>query len=789
MSSPGLERQVLGHYRIIEPLGAGGMGEVYRARDVQLERDVAIKILPAQNVSDPSAKARLLREARTASQLNHPNICTIYEVGELDGQTFIAMELVAGESLSSRLRRGPLPSEQLIVSCGLQLADAVAHAHKNNVIHRDLKSSNVMLTPEDRIKVLDFGLAKRVTKADLEAVTVSKSSLTAPGAIFGTLSYMAPEQLCGQPADERSDIWATGVVLYEMGTAALPFRGATAFEISSAVLHQAPVPLPVAVPVALRAVIERCLEKDPARRYQEADELRDALQAIRTASVSAFGLVRYRLSHLRWQAAVGLVFLVSLLGGLLSPSIRTRLARGRQIHSLAVLPLENLSGDPQQEYFADGVHEALIDNLSKLSALNRVTARFSVMRYRKPEQPVRQIARELGVDAVITGSVQRAGDRVRVTARLINASNEQQLWREQYDRPIRDVLSLEDEIVGEITRQIKLQVTPEEKTRLTAVRHIEPEAYEAYLKGLSALHRRSPKDLEIALQYFQNAIEKDPNFAAPYAGIAQVWGHRVVLGLVKRSDVMDQDIIWARKALELDPNSSEAHQVWGLVSSVHVANWETADKEFRRAIELSPNDPDAHQYYSGFLEAQGQLSAAIAEAQKAVELDPLSPMTHGAYSQRLLVTHRYDEAIAECRKSLELNPSAPAPHHHLAVAYHMKGMDQQAFAEAKADFGEIRHDADVVAALDKGYAHGGFQAAMRQAAEVLAERSKQKFVPSSYIAELYAFAGDRSDALAWLRTSLDRQELAAAFLRLPTWDFVRSDPDFQEIFQKRMKPQ
>jgi serine/threonine protein kinase len=413
--------QRLRHFRILEKIGAGGMGEVYRAHDEQLDRDVAIKVLPAASFHDATARARLLREARTASKLNHPHICTIHEVGEADGQAYIAMELVEGQPLSARLADGALPPEQ-VLRYALQLADALAHAHERGVVHRDLKSANVIVTPEGRAKVLDFGLAKRLNKEELDEATTLSQDLSQPGTIVGTLAYMPPEQLRGEPADARSDVWALGVMLHEMASGERPFQGKTGFELSSAILNQPPSPLPPEVPPELRGVIERCLEKEPGRRYQRGGEVRAVLEAIQSGSaIPAWTPPK---PTRRW-----LVLAASLVVVIAAAVALGRFRGGGaapRISSMAVLPLQNLSGDPEQEYFVEGTHEALITDLAKISAL-RVIARPSVMRYRGASKPVSEIARELKVDAVLTGSVVRSGDRVRITAQLIRAATDEHL--------------------------------------------------------------------------------------------------------------------------------------------------------------------------------------------------------------------------------------------------------------------------------------------------------------------------------------------------------------------------
>ncbi len=493
--------KTLGHYRILEKIGAGGMGEVYRAHDEQLGRDVAIKLLPASVLSDATARARLLREARSAASLNHPHICTIHEVGEADGQAYIAMELVEGQPLSARLAGGALPTEQ-VLRYGLQLAEALGHAHERGLVHRDLKSANVVITTEGRAKVLDFGLAKRLSEGEMDVVTRSQASLTAAGALVGTLAYMAPEQLRGQPADARSDVWALGVVLHEMATGSRPFQGQTGFELSSAILTQRPAPLVGKAPLGLRAVIERCLEKEPARRYQRAGEVRAALEAVQTGAVAPWTAWRYRLARRRWLAAAGaVVVLAAVLVGLNVGGLRERLRHGASpsgINSIAVLPLENLSHDPEQEYFTDGMTEALITELGQISAL-RVISRTSAMHYKGTRKTLPEIARELHVDAVVEGSVERYGQRVRITAQLIEAPTDRHLWAKSYERDLGDVFALQDAVAQAITNEIKIKLTTQEQRRLASARRVNPQAHEAYLRGRFFWNKRSPEGLNRAL--------------------------------------------------------------------------------------------------------------------------------------------------------------------------------------------------------------------------------------------------------------------------------------------------
>jgi len=493
--------RTLGDYRILDKLGAGGMGEVYRAHDARLDRDVALKVLPAASFSDPAARARLLREARAAARLNHPNICTIHDVGEVEGHAYIAMELVEGEPLSVYLTRGPQPVEQT-TRCALQLAEALAHAHDRGIVHRDLKSANVVMTPDGRPKVLDFGLAKQLRDGELDEATRSQSSLTGRGTVMGTLAYMAPEQLRGEPADARSDIWALGVVMFEMASGTRPFQGNTGFQMSSAILNEAPGPLPRNVPLVLRTVIGRCLEKDPSRRYQHASEVRTALEAFQTGAILPWAGWRHLVSRWTWLALAAVALATAALVAAFDVgSLRTTLTGGGgvpRIESLAVLPLENLSGDAGQDYFAAGMTETLITDLARLGALKRVTARGSVMRYQGTTRTFAEIARELNVDALVTGSVLRSGGLCSVTVQLVDPRTENQLWANRYEREVKDVIRLQNEIVVAIVGEIKAQLTPLEQARLASAHAVNPDAYDDYLKGQVETNRLSPKNLDSA---------------------------------------------------------------------------------------------------------------------------------------------------------------------------------------------------------------------------------------------------------------------------------------------------
>jgi len=783
--------QQLGHYRILEKIGAGGMGEVYRAHDEQLDRDVALKVLPAHTLTDETARARLLREARAAAALNHPHICTIHEVGEAGGQAYIAMELVEGKPLSALVPGQGLPVET-VLRFGSQIADALAHAHERRIVHRDLKSANVVITPEGRAKVLDFGLAKRISGEELAEVTTrSQASLTQAGALIGTVPYMAPEQLRGQPADARSDVWALGVVLYEMVAGARPFQGQTSFELSSAILNQVPPPLSPAVPTQLGAVIERCLAKEPGQRYQQGSEVRAALEAVQSgAAIPAWPTWKYALSRRRWLAlAAALAAVFTVVAALNFETLRTRLTGGApRIRSLAVLPLANLSGDPEQDYFADGMTEELITNLAKISAL-KVISRTSMMQYKGTKKPLPQIAKELNVDAIIEGSVLREGGQVRITAQLIQASTDQHLWAESYQRDLRGVLALQGEIASVIAEKVRAALTPTERTRLASARPVNPEAYDAYLKGMQHWYKLTPQDIDTALEYFELALKKDPNYAPAHSGVALVWIGRQQMGYTAPREAGPKAKAAALKAVELDNTLAEAHFSLANVNLFYEWDWAGAEVEFKRAIELNPNYPDAWALYPHYLMIMKRPEEAMAQSQRALELDPFNAHFQALHAARLEWAGRYDEAIVQFRKALRMSPGLAWAHWMLSVIFLRKAMYEESLAETKASYYYVG-DREVEEALTQGYAQSGYRGAMRRAADILAARSRKTYVIPSDVATLYVGAGEKAQALEWLEKGVEVRDGNMSCVNVdPTYDTLRNTPRFQDLLRRMNFPQ
>jgi eukaryotic-like serine/threonine-protein kinase len=774
----------LGHYRLLEQVGAGGMGEVYRARDEILDRDVAIKILPLGHRDSLSARNRLLDEARSASQLNHSHICTVYEVGEESGVAFIAMEFVAGRTLSAIIPLDGLPTEQ-VLRFGTQIADALAHAHQRRIIHRDLKPANVAVTSDGNAKVLDFGLATKLEIEELEALTRSRLNLAESQPFAGTLPYMAPEQLRGEAADARSDIWALGVLLFEAASGHRPFSGRTGFELISAILRDPPALLPNRVPSGLATVIRKCLAKDAAARYQSAGEARSALEAL-GSSVTSMPSPRTAPSTLGSKRAVyvwafvGLCALLAILFAMNVGGLRGRLLRQNaapRIRSLAVLPLANLSHDPQEEYFADGMTEELTTQLTQISAL-RVISRTSAMRFKDSKKSLPEVAEELGVQAVVEGSVLRAGDRVRITARLIQASTDEQLWAESYEGDARDVLTLQQNVAKSIADEVKVKLTPQEQTRLSNPRPVSPAAYEAYLRG-NYLNKGNAAQQRMAKAYFEEAIRIDPNYAPAYAGLADYYWSALDL---RPRDAMPKAKENALKADELDPHLAQAHYELAAVHFYGDWDWKGAEAEFRRALELNPSDAESHRVYSVFLAALGRPEEALAESRKAQESDPLSLSTQLTAGFVLFFAREYEKSIEQCRRALELDPNSAGAYDCLGSSYLAEGLHSEAVAafEKASNFSD--NDPERLAGLGRAYAMAGRKSDARRVLDQLRQISRQAYMPPYLLATIYGALGENDEAFAWLQKAFNERDVYLAWLKVDgAVDPLRNDPRFQEL--------
>jgi serine/threonine-protein kinase len=692
----------LGRYEIRSKVGEGGMGEVYLAQDTKLDRKIALKILPAEVAPHRDRMERFVREAKAAAALNHPNIAHIYEISEADGVDFIAMEYVEGETLQARIKRNPVELKEAL-AIATQIAEGLSEAHAQGIVHRDIKPGNIMITARGRVKVMDFGLAKVIEAEEAfnpEAET--RNLLTSPGAIIGTMPYMSPEQVKGERLDARTDIFSFGVVLYEILTGQQLFVAPSGAATISAILTKEPPPLSQYLAQCsneLQRIVRKCLEKERERRYQtmldvaiDLDSCRkhevardSASQSNRTTQGDALTATSPHVSMskslvLRRSLMVGvplaLVVAAALVYVFVLPRATTT-ARAPEIKSLAVLPLENLSGDPAQDYFADGMTDAIISNLTQIQAFNKVISRQSIMRYKGSRKSLPEIANELNVDALIEGTVQRSGGRVRVAARLIPAAADSPSWSRDYERDESDVLKLESEVARAVADEIRIHVTADERARLASARSVNPQAQEAYLLGRYHLSKVNEQDVKEAVEYFQRAIQIAPDYAAAYAGLADAY---LAQGFTEANmtEVESLALSAALKAIELDDQLAEAHIALANIK-LYYLEWTTAERELKRALELNPGSVDAHIYYGLLVSSLGRHDEAIKEGQIAVQLDPLSAGA-SLLGRFLIRAKRYQEALPYLLRGVELEPRSARAYFRLGDNYVQLGRYDEAIA-------------------------------------------------------------------------------------------------------------
>jgi eukaryotic-like serine/threonine-protein kinase len=782
--------KVIGHYRIESLIGVGGMGEVYLARDERLGRKAALKLLPDSLTTDETQLSRFKNEARSASALNHPNILTVYEIGAEGNRLFIATEFIEGITLRASLARGRIKSHAAL-EIAVQVASALTAAHEAGVVHRDIKPENIMLRPDGYVKVLDFGIAKlteeRPAREHHELATTSGLQ-TRPGLVLGTGRYMSPEQARGQKVDARSDIWSLGVVIYEMVVGIPPFLGETPSDCIASILTKEPLPLSGVlpdVPLKLEEILQKALRKDRDERYQTARELLGDLHTLKgeleLAGPARAGVIVRQIK--RHKRGVLLMLAVAILaaGAFAYPFFFVAPPPPPNEKSIAVLPFENLSEEKSNAYFADGIQDEILTRLSKIADL-KVISRTSTQRYKHTSQSPSQIAHQLGVANLLEGSVQRTNDQVRVNVQLITAANDTHLWAETYDRKLTDIFVVESDIATTIAKTLQARLTGAEKAAIAKRPTANREVYELYLKGRFFWNKRTAADLRKAIEYFNQALDKDPGYAPAYAGLTDAYLILSQYGAASPADSFPQAIAAAKKAIELDDTLAEAHTSLACALAYYDFDFEQSVKEFERAIQLNPNYATAHHWLSnGVLSALGQFERAIAEGKRAVELDPLSLVINTDLGQDFFYARRYDEAIVHLRKTIEMDPRFYFAHWVLGTALQLKGQ----LSEAVAEYGkavELNDDPSVLALLGQAYARAGQRDEAQKILLRLSEEAKSRYVQAYSFVLMYLALGDKERAIDEMERAYRERDANVAQIRTdPMLDDLRGNPRFEKL--------
>jgi serine/threonine protein kinase/TolB-like protein/Flp pilus assembly protein TadD len=829
--------QTLGPYKILGQIGAGGMGEVYLALHTTTNRKVALKLLPPYLIKDEQRAWRFRQEARAVLALNHPNIVTIYDIGQAGDIHFIATEFIEGETLRQRMERAPLEINEAL-DIAIQVAGALAAAHKAGVVHRDIKPENIMLRPDGYVKVLDFGLAKLTERYGLATASAIAKIDTEPGLVMGTATYMSPEQARGLPVDARTDIWSLGVVLYEMVAGRAPFEGATPTDVIISIVENEPAPLvryTPAAPAHLELIIKTALAKNVEQRFHlvtdllidlrivkreleikaeleraALPELRGAETATRNGSQTTVENLPEPLAHAtraatatttpRAKYLVGVIKRHSTAAIIIAITLTLAIAaltyfyfarpNRAPVKSIAVLPFVNNSVDPATEYLSDGITESLINSLSQLPTL-RVMARSTAFSYKGRAVDPRKAGRELGVDAVLMGRVSQRGDALSIQAELVNVADGSQLWGEQYNRTLSDVLAIQQEISTEISERLRLKITGEEQRRVTRHSTKHTEAYQLYLKGRYHWNKRTDEGFRRAIEYFLQAIERDPSYALAYVGLADSF---LLSELLPARERYPKAKAAAQRALEIDETLGEAHTSLAAIKNWYDFDWSGAEIEFRRAIELSPNYPTAHHWYGELLANLGRFEESVAEYQRALELDPLSLAISTDFGMVYYHARQYDRAIEQLRKVIEIDPNYVRTHFYLAQVYEEKGMFEEALAELERgsvlEGDSLTELANGKAAIRNAFRSAGARGYWRMRLQIVKEEVRKKkrvyFMGSSTdLAILHARAGERDQAFEWFEKVYQDREPSLLWLKVaPDCDNLRSDPRFTNLLKR-----